>query len=624
MIEGYIPFHWELEYPKVHFGKKGEKIENPGFDAIVGNPPWGADLPSTIEEYISHTYSLAKSANDTFAAFTKLSSGLGTVDSSIGFILPSGWQTSNKYDRFRKWVVTTLKIEKLANLPYDVFEDAYVDSSIFIFSSFRQKVTDLRLKETTAQIINYDRKENLNEIVPPQSDTSRVDYTRWFSNPLDYDNKYGFLSYLSSEELDVEEKVADVGSNLSVIADVQRGITPFNLTETNGENFAPGLDGELRRYRYSFNNNQYVEYHKDISEFKPERYFTGERLILRELISRQFRLQLILTTVDFVTNKSHQSILIKEEEYSAGYILAILNSKRLSFYHIRRSAVALRDDFPKIVLSETRSLPIPEIDFQSSQLHIPSNFDVSDVDIYSDKVLIATTDQNRKLRIEQSKGMHDLLAVLAEEIMSLESKRDELNPNLVDHFGSYSEESTLSGIALTQPPKSSTNSVLRQTAKNKPNLRIGEASIHRESPNTVLVKATARYKPDDEISHETDQWGYTETELLPAFLITDLTKMEADLIEHFVPVAVEEAGGFANFRETATKTNSLINRLKAIKLPDVDNVADDLERYLKTKERAEEIDEKIEKTDRLIDEIVYRLYGLTDEEIDIVEEAMVD
>lgn len=48
---------------------------------------------------------------------------------------------------------------------------------------------------------------------------------------------------------------------------------------------------------------------------------------------------------------------------------------------------------------------------------------------------------------------------------------------------------------------------------------------------------------------------HTETEFLPALEISDLTETEADLIEAFVPVAVDEAGGFANFRETATKTN---------------------------------------------------------------------
>ena len=85
-------------------------------------------------------------------------------------------------------------------------------------------------------------------------------------------------------------------------------------------------------------------------------------------------------------------------------------------------------------------------------------------------------------------------------------------------------------------------------------------------------------------------------------------------------VTVDEAGSFTNFREKATKTNSLIDRLKAIELPDIDDVADDLENYLETKERAEELDAKIEQTDELIDEIVYELYGLTDKEI--VEEAV--
>ena len=68
------------------------------------------------------------------------------------------------------------------------------------------------------------------------------------------------------------------------------------------------------------------------------------------------------------------------------------------------------------------------------------------------------------------------------------------------------------------------------------------------------------------------------------------------------------------------KTNSLVDRLKAIELPAVDDVADDLENYLRTKERAEELDAKIVQTDQLIDEIVYKLYGLTEKEIERVNE----
>jgi len=187
---------------------------------------------------------------------------------------------------------------------------------------------------------------------------------------------------------------------------------------------------------------------------------------------------------------------------------------------------------------------------------------------------------------------------------------------------SRSSGPTLSDGGLTQPPEDSADSILQQTAEQKPNLRVGEASVTHESDSTVEIQLTARYKPDDEDAYETDQWGYMETEPLPALRITDLTETEGDLIEAFVPVAVDEAGGFAGFRETATKTNSLVDRLRKLTLPAVDDVRDGLVSYMETVERADELELKIERTDELIDEIVYELYGLTDEEIEIVEEAV--
>ena len=76
--------------------------------------------------------------------------------------------------------------------------------------------------------------------------------------------------------------------------------------------------------------------------------------------------------------------------------------------------------------------------------------------------------------------------------------------------------------------------------------------------------------------------------------------------------------------ETATKTNSLIDRLRKLTLPCVDDVREGLASYRETTARAEELETKIERTDALIDESVYELYGLTDEEIAIVEEAVGD
>jgi hypothetical protein len=46
--------------------------------------------------------------------------------------------------------------------------------------------------------------------------------------------------------------------------------------------------------------------------------------------------------------------------------------------------------------------------------------------------------------------------------------------------------------------------------------------------------------------------------------------------------------------------------------------------HIRTEERVEESEARTERIDELIDEIVYELYGLTDEEIEIVENAVGD
>jgi hypothetical protein len=252
----------------------------------------------------------------------------------------------------------------------------------------------------------------------------------------------------------------------------------------------------------------------------------------------------------------------------------------LTFYHRKRYLDENKDTFQKILIQDATEFPLPTDFAHNSEL------------------------------IEK-----------IEEISSLIEKRDNLNLSLLDHLGNYEEGQTLAEIGLTQPPKGSADSILQQTTEERPNLQVGEATVIRESDTTVEIRLTARYKPDPS---KKGRDAYTETEPLPALRITDLTETEADLLAAFVPVAVEEAGGFAGFRETATKTNSLVDRLRKLTLPRVADIEAGLESYVETKRRAEDLEEKIERTDELIDEIVYELYGLTDEEIEIVEEAVGD
>jgi len=75
---------------------------------------------------------------------------------------------------------------------------------------------------------------------------------------------------------------------------------------------------------------------------------------------------------------------------------------------------------------------------------------------------------------------------------------------------------------------------------------------------TTASRCTRRHgtSPKRKKSSRLTSGGDTETDYKEVFTLADLTKEEAALIEAFVPVAVEEADGFAGFRDNATKTNS--------------------------------------------------------------------
>nr|WP_241964477.1 TaqI-like C-terminal specificity domain-containing protein [Halorubrum sp. 48-1-W] len=621
MANDELFFHWELEFPVAFYDIDGNRKENAGFDAVIGNPPYvRQEQLSASKAYLSQRYNCYDSAADLYSYFIERGQSILCEGGMFGYIVSNKFIHADYGEGIRRSLANKTSIRQIVDFhSLPVFSrgiSAY--PAILLFQNSQPK-SDSMVEICVMENLNFDQLESVIQEqiyeIPQQS----LDSQSW--------------SLQRKEIREILSKINDCSEPLESYLDqpLYRGILTglndaFILSEEekdkidyDGKHLKQLLQGkDVHRYEVEYNGRYLIRipsgWTKNESGIADEAdawsWFKSEFPILADYLS-EFKQQAKqrydrgefwweLRPCDYyaifeeekivypVISKGPNFAYDAEERYINDKLyaipgkefdlLGILNSKLIHFW-LQSELSGLRGGYQEFRATHVEKLPV-----------------VTDIET-ADRVSQKVSDE-----------------------IDFRQQRNNLNLKLLDYLGNYTEGPELPSMGIFQPTSAS---ILDSTTEEYEKLQIERTRIEREE-SQVMIYATARYKPEDEDKFETDTYGYTETEYKEAFTLTDLSDKEATLIEAFVPVAVKKADGFANFRDNATKTNSLIDRLKAMTLPDIDDVTDDLERYIEVKERAEELDEKIEKTDRLIDEIVYDLYDLTDEEIDIVESAVAD
>jgi hypothetical protein len=329
-----------------------------GFDVVIGNPPYGAVLGEADVAYLRRTYATATSELDTYGLFIEKAANVCKSQGRISMIIPTGWYSGVRFSPLRRFVACHTDPEVFVNLPYDVFK-AWVDTTVFVGAKRAKPLGWPRRVPCKVTLRTFPKRHKIEALSEFDEQGKAVELTTWFANGGDE-----FLTYADTASSQLMAKVQIVSRPMKEFADIQRGVTPFNLTDApDHKHSVRAFAGTVRRYSVDSGERKFIRFDDTLAEPKPERYFKGPRLLLRELISRKFQLQAVKVVEDFVTNKSMQSILRLPSGPDLNYLLGCLNSRLLSWYFLRRSNIAQRDDFPKIVLKETRNLPIRPINF---------------------------------------------------------------------------------------------------------------------------------------------------------------------------------------------------------------------------------------------------------------------
>jgi len=206
------PFNWEKEFPEV-FTVKNIEVEKPslsekvkkalrksveaekelneamrnyittvkepfiqyglqsGFDVVIGNPPWGADLSKEVLFYlrIKHSSIIVRMI-DSYMYFIKHSIDLLKIDGSFGMIIPSTFLNQSDMQLLRKLIAEELNLQVVINLGEKVFGPKVLNTStILVFT--KSLLKDKEIVVADIREYNPDDKGNaLNEISLLQKD----------------------------------------------------------------------------------------------------------------------------------------------------------------------------------------------------------------------------------------------------------------------------------------------------------------------------------------------------------------------------------------------------------------------------------------------------------------------
>lgn len=343
-------FIWELEFAKV-FKEKG------GFDIVIGNPPYGAKFDKKTKKHLSDKYPNVPDyeSADYFICMSKLllkSKGL------MSYIIPNTLLSNFFAKKLREEILNNWRIYSIDNLSdMEVFSSAKVRNCILTLENTNKNNFITRF--INGRIVNLNYKDD------DSKEISRELLSKTISGWLN-------LFYQDEETIIIVDKMRGTNNKLDDLAEVSQGLIPYDKYRGHSpetikkriwhadykkdKTYKKELQGrDLQRYYLEWNGQRWISYGEWLAAPRKPEFFKNERILIREITNP--RILATYTKEEYYNSPSIINI-INFEEISPFYLLGIINSKLLSFYHNKTSPKANKGLFPKILVNDVRNLPI--------------------------------------------------------------------------------------------------------------------------------------------------------------------------------------------------------------------------------------------------------------------------
>ena len=337
-----------------------------GFDIVIGNPPYGVSIKGDYrKKVVDHLGNVPD--YEIYYYFIQEAERIVLENGILSYIIPNTYLFNTFAKKYRESILEKWKIiEILDCTKFPIFEKAVV----------RNTINTWQKRSGGNNSVGYRRTANI------FSFNGLVSQTREFISKegiMAMNQNWGLAFMLSNEIISLTTKLSSLSTKISSFFDVSQGYIPYRKSDLVAkygkekgtsivekrlwhspnkvdESYIREIYGrDITKYGYN-STGEYVKYGKHLACYVDLRFFSNERLLVREITNPTIIACIIKE--QFV-NDPQLICIIPKGNKPMNVLWAILNSKLATFYHFNHSPKATKGAFPKILVQDIKDFPLP-------------------------------------------------------------------------------------------------------------------------------------------------------------------------------------------------------------------------------------------------------------------------
>ncbi|MCL1880656.1 MAG: BREX-1 system adenine-specific DNA-methyltransferase PglX [Oscillospiraceae bacterium] len=368
-VAGDSAFDWCAEFPSV--------MKAGGFDVVIGNPPYGANLSQSEKDYIAANYITTEYNFDTYKTFMEIGLNLTKQGGYMGYITPNTYFVLEKgASKLRKFLFENYTLLDIVEL-FNVFSAAVVEPTISVFK--KEQPNDNEVLEVRL----IPRKTDLT------SDFSiNGTHTTFLQKNLREKQGYIFNYRETAEEKSLMEKIKGISKPLSDYFTVSFGVKlyqvgkgtppqtseiittkPFCGYEKYNEEWLPLIRGSTIRKYTDLWDGKYIKYGKWLAEPRSIELFQSAKILIRQ--TGDYPIATYDPNGRIAAPTTHCILPLNEQnDISLKYVLGLINSRLLKWIFQHSNFHMVNKPLSQVKVIYVERLPIVVADDQSQVISL--------------------------------------------------------------------------------------------------------------------------------------------------------------------------------------------------------------------------------------------------------------